>query len=133
MKERFLIFFLIVILSYLYEKINVKCKRNSVGKQLFSFIHHCISIWLILGTFIFNRFHLLHLFFLTFVVAHWFLMETATGVYGCYLSRLYNDVCGLPYDDKFIDIFSVLNEPITISLYAFIVLYDMYFISKGNI
>lgn len=133
MKEKFLIFFLYVLISYVNEKINVKCKKNNIGKELFSIIHHCIAVYLILGSMIFNRFYLLHLFFLTFVIAHWVLMEVTTGVYGCYLSRLYNDICGLPRDDKFIDIFSLLNGPTTLCLYGIIVLYDMYFISKGNI
>ncbi len=133
MKEKFLIYFLLVLISYFTEKVNVKCKKNNAGKELFSIIHHSISVFLVLGSFIFNKFHLLHLFFLAFVVAHWHLMETTTGVYGCYLSRLYNDICGLPRDDKFIDIFSVLNGQATLSLYGVILLYDMYFISKGNI
>ena len=133
MKEKFLVLFLLVLLSYVTEKIHVKCNKRTVWKELFSFVHHIISVWLIFGTFIFNKFHLFHLIAITIVFAHWHIMESATGVYGCYLSRLYNDVCGLPREKKFVDMFSVLDSKTTLILYILVVLYDMYFISNTNI
>ncbi len=134
MNYRLIFFFTLVTISFLYEKLHIKCKKDNIGKELFSYIHHIIAIWIVFGTLIFNKYHLLHLFIFLAVWAHWQLMYSWLGMYGCILSRLYNNICNLPLDEKFRDIFYAVDDKrIMQTLYLYVMMYDAYFISKGNI
>jgi hypothetical protein len=101
--QRFLVLLLLATLSFIYEKTQVRCKTNTWKKELFSLVHHVISTYIYFGAFLFDR-PLFHLVFVLATYGHWVIVESVTGVFGCSLTRYYNTVCGLPYEDRFYDL-----------------------------
>lgn len=126
---RLIIYFVLVIISYLIEKTNVTCKNPSIKTETISILHHLFGVWAYMGPMIFNNLYLIHLFTLIVIVAHWDVIDVFTGVRGCSLTMINNHLCGRDIRHRFVNITNY-NVP----FYPFLItaiLYDLYFISKG--
>lgn len=132
MNIKLIVFFLLVLASYTTEKLSIKCKTgdNLIQRESLSLAHHTLVTWVYFGSFIFNTHYRLHLLVLLFIAAQWDVVESYTGIYGCSLSLVYNNLCGIKHDTSIQD----LAEKIGFWKVALVTaMYDLYFISKGNI
>jgi len=133
MNYKLLVFMLLVFISYIYEKINVKCRNNKtvLKREIISFLHHIISVYSYFGTLVFNKYYTLHLLTSLCIVSHWSIIEFYNdGCSPCFLQTKYNKLCGLECNKKFQDINQLIGGDDR-KLQTMVLLYDFYFISKG--
>lgn len=134
MNLKLITFFTLVLVSYTIEKLQVQCKNKDslIKREILSILHHILVIWLYFGTFIFRRYYVVHLLSLLFIYSQWQVLETIYGYDYCIISKVYNDMCGIDLKDGFKDLrYSIEGKEFRISY--LIMIYDLYFISKGNI
>ena len=123
------LFFILVISSFLLEECVKPChpKEKGLKQKLVSFIHHLITIYIFLGSFVFGK-HILHLVIFSLVWLHWKLMKFYTGKEYCIITRYYNNLCGHNIEDQHYNIPNVLG---VYNIIYFIVFYDIYHVIKN--
>ena len=135
MDYKIVVFSLLVVLSYIIEKVTIKCKSKNnsdlIKSEIVSIIHHIASMWLVFGTFIFQKYFLFHAFVKLLVGVHWIVLESITGRDLCFLTVIYNNYCKLDKNTFFHDLNYHIEGWPYLTFLSF--MYDLYFISKGNI
>lgn len=121
------LFLLFIFISYIYEKNVIKCKKYTLKTELLSLLHHLISGYVFIGTFLFN-FPVFNILFALALLLGWYLMEIKNGKSACILTVMYNKECGRPYEEPFYDGVRMLKVGKYKSVFLiFIIIYNLYF------
>lgn len=129
MNLKLIVFFLLVLVSYTIQRLQVKCNKQ----PNMSILHHMLGVYLTFGTFIFNSHYAIHLMSLLAIRCGWMIMDTIHGDELCIVTTWFNDACGYPKTQPFHDLNLFIDEKLKINICIFTILYDLYFISKGFI
>ncbi len=130
-----LIFISIIIFSYLYEKIEIKCKKINFKTEFLSIIHHILASYMYFGSFIYGYYseHLV----LNLIVMLWRgVMKRQGASTNCFFSEEYVRMCGLDKHEVFRDIPHLLVDKANIGfkyymIKSIIIAYNIHNILKA--
>lgn len=122
----YFLFFVLVFLSFLHEENNKPCKNKDINIKLLSLLHHFISVYLFLGSFIFGR-HGLHLLYTIILWIQWQFLEFTTGEKYCIITRYYNGLCGHDINDRQ---YILPNHLGIFNILYLILVYDIYHVIR---
>ena len=113
------LFITLILFQYLLDRLTNNCE--TMKGEIYLFIHHIISIYIIFGGILFNP--LYHLIVIILVLIHWF---TNNNV--CEISTITNNHCQFKETKKFRDIFyfANINKNTLYLLLIIIIGYDIY-------
>lgn len=106
MYKHWIIYILIVIVSFTNDKIHSECKHPSIQVDAVSLLHHFISIYSWFGTLIFG-YPEIHLFYVLAIIAGWHFFGN------CIISEWYNNACKLDKNKNHKDIPYYIMSTIT--------------------
>ena len=88
MNKPFITYIIIVIISFVNDKIHSECNNPSIKVDMVSLLHHFVSIYSWFGTFILG-YPEIHLFYVLAIIIGW-------NYFGnCIISEWYNNACKL--------------------------------------
>ena len=131
LRNKIILFLLLVLFSFSIDKYNNPCKNESLYVNILHLLHHVFSNFLFYGSLFFG-YHLYHLLIILLTYLSWYFYNGR-----CIVSDLYNKLCGFPIKTRLKDITYYLTEHLLqIDFYTFltvIVLYDLINIIKNNL
>ena len=117
--NNFYIFIILFLCQYLFDRLTNNCE--SIKGEIYLFIHHIISIYVIVGGILFNP--LYHLILLIIILVHWLTNKDV-----CIISKITNNYCKFKETPKFRDIFyfADISKKTLYVLLIIVILYDLY-------
>ena len=131
--NKLFIFFILTIISYsIHLNTEPKCKSDESIIHLMNYLHHVLSVYTILGSFLFGH-HKTHIIIIIIVV-----LARSLYNFRCPVTLLYNKLCDIPMETRFHDILSVIlpkniKHGDFTSLIGLVILYDLYYIKTFKI
>jgi hypothetical protein len=119
MINNIVLFWCLFFLQYILDRFTTKC--DTIKGEIYLFIHHIMSVYILFGGFLFNPIY--HLIFLIIILLHWI-----TNNNKCLLTELTNKYCGLNKNRKFKDFLYYItkNRNILYILFFIYIIYDIY-------
>lgn len=97
MNKPLITYIIVVIISFVNDKLHNECKNATIQTDLVNFLHHFVSIYSWFGTLIFG-YPEIHLVYVLFIIVGW-------NYFGnCIISEWYNNACDLDKKNNHRDI-----------------------------
>tara|TARA_B100001093_G_C26815483_1_gene1009515 strand:- start:559 stop:960 length:402 start_codon:yes stop_codon:yes gene_type:complete len=130
--NKIIIFIVLVIISFLLERYNLPCPKQSTKTLTISLIHHITATYLYFGTFIFPYYQF-NLFIIFITLLSWIIFNNR-----CIITVYYNRICGIPEDNLFYDTVFYLRDNYKLkNINWFIIIisliYNLYFLLEKKI
>lgn len=110
-----LLYIFLTLLSYIYEKVSIKCKKISLKTESLSIMHHFLATYIYFGSFLFGNYSF-HLIF-NLIVMLWRGVMNRNGITeNCPFSEAYNRMCGFKDHQEFRDLGHFLVHGLNIGL-----------------
>lgn len=124
---KLLIYLALVFISFLIEQSYNLCQNQPLYTMFISIIHHIFSIYLYIGTFIFD-FYIFNIIIVILTIIGWKLYNDR-----CFLSIYYNKLCDIPEEVYFHDIINLMYELLLLKnlhyyILMMVLLYNFYFL-----
>lgn len=123
-----LIYIIIVLSSFIYEKYKVKCNNETYITILISLLHHSFSMYIFFCTILFP-YYKFNTIIITLTIIGWLFNKR------CILNKYYNKLCSIEDETKFHDLVHLLNSYVNIKnihyyILGTIILLNLYLILK---
>lgn len=124
---KLLIYLALVFISFLMERSYNLCQNQPLYTMFISIIHHILSIYIYIGTFIFN-FYIFNIIIVILTIIGWISYNNR-----CFLSIYYNNLCDIPEEVYFHDIINLMYELLPFENFHYyilimVLLYNFYFL-----
>ena len=127
--NKLFIFFILTIISYsIHLNTEPKCKNDESIIHFMNYLHHILSVYTILGSFLFG-YHKTHI-----IISIIIIFVRSLYNFRCPVTLVYNKLCDIPMETPFHDIPSIIlpknrNLDFT-SIISLVILYDIYYIQN---
>ena len=125
-KYSWIIFFLLTIFFHNLTKPFNKCNKSSLISYLLLLIHDAVFVYFLFGSLLFNN-YIIHSIFLLLTLLNWYIFGK------CIITIVNNYVCKNNYDEKYINVVTLLFNDNKSFIYlgsVMLLIYNLYNIYK---
>ena len=128
LKRNLIIYSFLTLLSFTYERMNVKCNKETLITIMISLLHHAFAVY-ILCSFLFP-YYKFNIIIIILTILGWIFNNNR-----CALSIYYNKVCNIKESTKFYNISHLINNYLSIKnidyyVLSIVILLNLYFLLK---
>jgi hypothetical protein len=131
LNRNLLIYLFIILLSFTYERMNIKCNNETLITIMISLLHHSFSVYIYFCSILFP-YYKFNILIIILTILGWIFNKNR-----CVLSIYYNKVCSIKEKVQFHDLTHLLNSYLSIkNLHYYILgtifLLNLYFLLKNK-